>query len=289
MKIKALSTLLASIMITGTAFANSEIPNYKPSTENQVGRNVDHNEGDTYVNPTSFKSLSLADKNLRSLGRFKDSIGEEVGHAIIYGNQLTNVNEFYNTKKIYGNLKMHDNPITHLRGFQSLEEIRGSFHIYNTRIKKENLDGLLNLKSVGGDFIMGESTFKKDHYVDLRGLQSLEEVSNDFQLNKVKIKSLTPLNRLTRVGNLLDLSQTEIKDLSGIQNLKYVGDANLSGNPLVDISGLHTLEVEGHILIDKTVLNNPNFRGLRSSAWLCQPENANKFHPNGVQQQDVCG
>src|SRR5690554_378160 len=110
MKKKILSALLASILVTGTATASSEIENYKPSTQNQVGRNVDHNSGDTYVDPDRFKSLSLAEAQLRSLERYSDSISSEMGHIYIYGNQIPNVNVFLNTSVIHGNLVMHDNP-----------------------------------------------------------------------------------------------------------------------------------------------------------------------------------
>ncbi|WP_133155041.1 hypothetical protein [Billgrantia endophytica] len=289
MKKTILSTLLASMVITGTAVANPEIPNYKPSTENQVGRNVDHNNGDTYVDPENFKSLSLAEAQLRSLERYESDIGEHLGHVIIYGNQLTNVNEFIETRMIHGNLTLHDNPLQHIRGFQSLERIGGGLQLYNTRIQRESLDGFLSLKFIGGDILMGESTFKRNETVNIRGFRNLETVGNDFRLSGIKIESLSPLSNLSSVGNYFDLSNTGIKDVSGLQRLRYVSDMNLSGNPLMDISGLHRLEVEGHILIDKQAANNPNFRGLRPSAKLCQPGMAKHFHPDGATQDDVCG
>lgn len=289
MKKKILSALLASILVTGTATASSKIESYKPSTENQVGRNVDHNSGDTYVDPDRFKSLSLAEAQLRSLERYSDSISSEMGHVYIYGNQITNVNAFLNTSVIHGNLVMHDNPIEHLRGFQNVERIEGGLQLYNTRIQRENIDGFLNLKSVGSDIIMGKTTFRKGEVINLRGFQNLETVGNGFRLAGIKIQTLNPLSNLRHVGGHFDLSDTSITELNGLQNLRYANSINLSGNPLIDISGLHRLEVEGHILIDKQVINNPNFRGLRPSARLCQPEMAKHFHPSGATQADVCG
>ncbi|MCH4812840.1 hypothetical protein [Vreelandella neptunia] len=286
MKKTTILTMLGSTMITGTTFANPEIPNYKPTTVNQVGRYVDHNKGDTYVNPSLLKSISLARKNLQSLKLFEDDITEDMGHVIIYGNKLKNVNEFYGTKNIHGSLIMHDNEIENLDGFQQVENIGGGLHLYDNNLEC-NIDGLLNVETIGSDVIITDSAFRKCNEVDMRGFQKLKSVNNGLNLSGIKIKSSVKW-MIERVTGILELSNTGLTNTNLLQELKYAGDINLRGNNLNDISSLHEAEVEGHILIDKAVLNNPHFRGLRSSAKLCQTGQAKHFHPNGISQKEAC-
>lgn len=281
-----LSTLLLSTALTGTAVANQNIDNYQPSTANQVGRYVDHNDGDTYVNPNLYKSFSLAKGNLRSLKYYKDDITEEVGHVIAYGNRLKHFNEFVDTRIIRGDLKIHDNPVEHIYGFQNVEYVGGSIHMYETRIKKGGLDSFLKLKGIGGDFIISESTFKKDVEVDSRGIAELVNVGGELRLSGVKIKSSKQWK--LRTARKISMDNTGQRDASLLSEVREAVDINLKGNPLVDISDLYRAKIPGHILIDKSVGNNPNFRGMSSSAWLCQPENAKHFHPEGLQQEQAC-
>lgn len=259
----------------------------KPSTDNQVGRSVDHNIDDTYVNPDIFKSISVAEKGLRSFKHFENDIERKMGHIISYGNKIKNVDEFIDTDEIAGNLDIHNNTINNLNGFQNLEVIGGSFHLYNTRIKRNDLDGLLKLEKVGGDFIIDGKTFYQNENVNLRGLKSLEYVEDELRLEGVQVYSTEPLKNLRKAG-YINLKNTGITEIDGLQNVKEVADINLDGNNIIDINPLYKTKVKGHLLIDKRVASNPNFRKLRKGAWLCKPENAKHFHRNGITQEQAC-
>jgi hypothetical protein len=279
---------ITAIVMTATALASvsSFASNYQPSTDNQVGRNVDHNRGDTYVNPNLYKSLSVADGNLRSLKYYEDDITEEMGYVIAYGNNLKDFNEFIGTRVIHGDLKIHDNPLEHTYGFQNIEYVGGSIHMSDTRIQKGGLDGFLKVKGVGGDFIMSESTFKKDAEVDARGVAELVNIGGELRFSGIKITSSKQWK--LKKARKISMDNTGQRNASLLSNVRNVVDINLKGNPLIDISDLHRVEVEGHILIDKSVANNPNFRGMSSSALLCQSENTKHFHPEGLQQEQAC-
>ena len=284
---------ITAMMLTATALASvsSFASDYQPSTANQVGRYVDHNNNNaTVVNPNLYKSISVADRNLRSLERYKNHITKEMGHIIAYGNNIETFDELYGVEKIYGDFKIHDNPINNMRFCQTITHIGGSFDVYDTRIDREDMDGCLNLEYVGNNFMIGESAFPKGKEVDLRGLQGLKIVRNHFNVSGIRMKN----NNLDWARNLevvgyFNASNTGITNTYGLSGLRQAVDINLSQNPLVDLGGMEKVKIEGHIFIDKEVPNNPNFRGMKSSAWLCQEGNAKHFHPNGAKQEEVCG
>lgn len=283
---------ITAMMLTATALASvsSFASDYQPSTVNQVGRNVDHNNNNaTVVNPNLYKSISVADGNLRSLERYKDHITKEMGHIIAYGNNIETFDELYGVEKIYGDFKIHDNPVNNMRFCQTITHIGGSFDLYNTRIDREDIDGCLNLEYVGNNFMIGESAFPKGKEVDLKGLQSLKIVRNYFNISGIRLKNnnLDWAKNLEVVGHF-NASNTGITNTYGLSGLRQAVEINLSQNPLIDLGGMEKVKIEGYIFIDKEVPNKPNFRGMKSSAWLCQEGNAKHFHPNGAKQEEVC-
>lgn len=287
---KTLIALALLTTISGTAVANQNVENYQPSTDNQVGRNVDHNNNNaTVVNPNLYKSISVAVGNLRSLERYKDHITKEMGHIIAYGNNIETFDELYGVERIYGDFKIHDNPVNNMRFCQTITHIGGSFDLYNTRIDREDIDGCLNLEYVGNNFMIGESAFPEGKEVDLRGLQSLKIVRNYFNISGIRLKNnnLDWAKNLEVVGHF-NASNTGITNTYGLSGLRQAVEINLSQNPLIDLGGMEKVKIEGHIFIDKEVPNKPNFRGMKSSAWLCQPEKAKHFHPDGLQQEQAC-
>lgn len=254
------------------------------STENQLGRDYNIDSGTATVD-TRFTSYNFPEKNLRSLKTFKDKFSKQVGHLSFYGNNLSNVNEMFVIEYIDGNVSLHGNPLLNIDGMQNVVIINGSFYLYNNKL--EDLDGMLNVERVNGDLIIAKSAFRKDGQINTRGTHNLEYVGEDFQFSGIKMASLET-KKLRRVEGYFDLKNNNLKDLSGASNLRYANSVNLKGNPLIDISAIHNLEVEGYILIDEEVVNNPNFRGMRASAKLCKPENAKHFHPDGASQKQLC-
>ena len=128
----------------------------------------------------------------------------------------------------------------------------------------------------------------------IQSLDSLRRVGGTLELysNNLTDSDLEALSNLERVNNTLALGDNNLTNLSALSNLVYVGLLNIGNNPLEDIYGLRNVMTNtsdgARVEIPNSV--RPLSVKMPSSAWLCQPSNANEWWNDSsfISQVDAC-
>jgi hypothetical protein len=104
---------------------------------------------------------------------------------------------------------------------------RGSLEFTNTRLRE--VDGLTNLRSVGGDL----NFFRNWDLASLRGLWGLVNVGGNLMIHlDDSLETMDGLQQLRSVGGLAIHSNAILRSLEALQGLETVaGDLVITGNP----------------------------------------------------------
>ena len=144
--------------------------------------------------------------------------------------------------------------------------------LYVTETLLTDLTGLSALRAVAGDFTIGGVIPGCTKYpcasgnkalVSLAGLENLQSVRGEFEVDHSPIRSLAALTALRHVGKII-VSDTAVQDLRGLEGLQHVaGSVGIYTNTqLTSVSGLDNLETVGQVV---SLYGN---RRLRSIAAL---------------------
>lgn len=111
-----------------------------------------------------------------------------------------------------------------LHGLDSLTTIGTDLEIRNGYVLS-SLAGLDNLRSVGGHLIIRNNAAvnTQPKLKNLYGLEKLERVGGDFQIDERNMETLEGLSNLDFVGGNLDIRRGKIPDLRGLENLDTIG------------------------------------------------------------------
>lgn len=105
------------------------------------------------------------------------------------------INDYPNCTELNGGIFINGPDIENLNGFSNIRKIQGGLHISSTN-NLTSLNGLNNLDSIGGDFLLIATEF-----IDLYELKNLRKID----------------------GALLIESNNKLKNISGLSNLEFVG------------------------------------------------------------------
>lgn len=108
-----------------------------------------------------------------------------------------------------------------------------------------NLNGLKNLESIGGDLMI----FGNEKLADLDGLKKLESIGGGVTISdNDQLTSLEGLRNLTSVGNIITISGNDLlTNLAGLENMTAVnGDLDILSNDLLtSLAGLENITTVG--------------------------------------------
>ena len=145
---------------------------------------------------------------------------------------------------IEGNVQIEGDEINNLSGLSVLTAIEGRLRFYSCTAL-ENMSGLENLVSVGGDLVLYVWPGKTTSFTSLSGLDNLSTVGGNLELGGCeKLTDLSGLNKLSSVGGDLQIAGFQaLQNLSGLDALTSVGgDIWIGENPaLSSLSALGSL------------------------------------------------
>ncbi|NQT78134.1 MAG: T9SS type A sorting domain-containing protein [Bacteroidetes bacterium] len=154
-----------------------------------------------------------------------------------------------NCTEIEGFVHIFGDNIYNLNGLSVLTSIGGDFLIHETTLN--SLSGLENLTTVGGDASIYESTLNS-----LSGLDNLTTVGGDFWIGENgSLPYLNGLGNLTSIGGSFKIYWNSLSSLDGIDKLNNIGgDLNINrNNSLQSLSGLDSLEsIGGNLYIERS-------------------------------------
>lgn len=188
----------------------------------------------------------------------------------------------YPASVVYGNIILGHNGLDDIKGLSSLTSLKDLGSLILEGNDLSDVDALSNLTSVG--WTLG---LFNNQLTNVDGLSSLTTVNRSLFLGANKLTDVDGLSNLTYVGLRLRLGGNPLTNVDGLSNLNYVGGyLDLRYSPqLTDLSGLSGItHLGGEIRLDENMtITDP----ISSDAWLCQPEQADKFV--GSSQNEVCG
>jgi len=158
-------------------------------------------------------------------------------------------NDYPGCTEIEGNIEIKGADIINLEGLNSITNIAGNLSFYWNEILTE-LNGLENLKSIGGNLELGRS-----FALTLFGVNP-------------KLNSLSGLNNLSSIGgNLTLLINRSLTDLSGLEGLTTIsGNLSMVGNShLTNLSALSNMTTLGG---DFKVEYHATLTSLTGMEWL---------------------
>jgi len=176
-----------------------------------------------------------------------------MGNLVIKSNDnLLNINGLANLTSVGGDLRIYLNPmLENLSGLENLTYIPGNLEVgtfssnYVGNAILNSLSGLVNLDSIGGDFLI----YDNDVLETLSGPESLVSIGGSLQIQyNSALTTLTGLEGLTLIGNNLRIGgpfggNLVLSELTGLNNVTSIG-GNLEvqhNNELIDLSGLDNL------------------------------------------------
>jgi len=128
-----------------------------------------------------------------------------------------------------------------------------------------NLDSLIGLNRIRYNLEIRDNP----NLISLRGLDSIDFVSNFDIINNPSLLSLTGLNNLDSVYSFDFIGNNSIINLVGLDNLKYAYYFYITGNnSLVNFSGLSNLEKVGSTFLISNNNSLINFRGLNKLNFI---------------------
>nr|WP_295924195.1 T9SS type A sorting domain-containing protein [uncultured Dyadobacter sp.] len=139
-----------------------------------------------------------------------------------------------------GNVTINGNNITNLDGLSNVRNIGGNLNMGNNPLLAD-LDGLTNLSSIGGNLLLVDNPAM----TNLDGFASLAEIGGDvFLLGNASCTNFDGLSALLSIGgNLLITNNTSLTDISGLQNLDPstiggVAGLGIAGNPKLSVCNM---------------------------------------------------
>lgn len=198
-----------------------------------------------YGYPMNFDGLS-------SLTEIEESliIGGYSGNGNPY---LTDLLGLSQVERIGGDLEIQGtNMLTDLQGLEKIDSIFGDLYIRaygeGVEMSLENLEGLNNLKYVGGTMGLEYLSSLKNY----DGVESLEYVEEYLDLeNNPVVEDYDGFSSLRRAQSLDLIGAYKVQDLSGFKNLEYLEEELDIGDMdgLKDLSGLDKLSQIGHLFV----------------------------------------
>lgn len=182
--------------------------------------------------------LTIEGKQIVSLASLSNTIEEITGNLILNCESLQSVEGLSELKSIGGKFKISSCSfdLISLRGLNKLTLIGGDFEgIYDNCSSScciHSLEGLENLESIGGSFIIGHFFRAIESF---KGLNKLSIINGNFELGDVdKLKSFEGLENLKTIGGSLKViapssysssseSLTALKSFQGLSSLKSIG------------------------------------------------------------------
>ena len=147
---------------------------------------------------------------------------------------VENIDALQGLYEVDGNIEVIRNlSLVNLDGFQQLImvtgnlDIGGDFDPYLDLVNDnlENLDGLSNLKSVGGNFTLNFGDCCT--VVDISGLARLTTVGDGLRIYDMGVEGITsldPLNSLSSIGGTLGLQMNHLENVDGLSNVASIGE-----------------------------------------------------------------
>ena len=138
--------------------------------------------------------------------------------------------------EIEGNVLIEGDEINSLDGLSVLTAIGGRLRFYSCTAL-EDMAGLENLVSVGGDLDVYVWPGKTTSLTSLSGLENLTTVGGDLEINgSDTLLNCTGLNSLSTVGgNLLIAGNQSLTTLAGLDSLSAIGgDIWIGENPVLN-------------------------------------------------------
>lgn len=153
--------------------------------------------------------------------------------------------------------------IYNLDGLSQITKIHGSL-IFD--YVGADLKGLQNLEMIGADFEMEYCGFNS-----FVGLGNLESISGRFFLSRTNVSNLNGLGGLKSVGGAFYCKEmVDLKNLTGVENLTSIGSLFLSGGTpghsgLITLDGLQNLK---HVGGSIDVFSNPSLESIAALQFL---------------------
>jgi hypothetical protein len=249
---------------TGEGAFNATISNLEENSSYFIRAYATNSEGTVYGNEISFTTLEDAPKIFE--GDVYLETQEDVEN---FGNQgFTGIT---GSLTITG-LKYPD--VTDLNFLSDLESIGGSL-VLEDNYSLENLDGLQNILSLGGDFVLyyNGSTLK-----EIDGLNGLTEIGGNLKIwNNLDLENLDGLSNLTSLGGGISLrDNNSLVSISGIPGFQEInGDFEIHGNNLQNLDALENLKVvNGTLKLRETEIEDIsglyNLETVGGDFWIMQ-------------------
>lgn len=250
---KVLAICLISILFVACSSDDSATPEEENEQEEMNTENVF--EGDVIL-------INQAEVDAFVLNNYTEVNGSlQIGENIFNEpNNIDNISGFVTLTKVTGDFKFLNNRVANLNGFNNLQSINGSVEIaYNNELIEIN--ALSNLTLVGGDFFISSQEL-----INFDGLSGLTEIPGNFRLGYIlglpKLTNIQGLSNLVIVGNL-EISGTQLVNLSGLENItQTIGSVLITENDaLINVEGLNNLTDIG---VDLYIRNNPMLKQINS-------------------------
>lgn len=175
------------------------------------------------------------------------------GDYIIYNQKQLNDLGSKQKEIIRGDLLISG--VKDLTPLKKLTEIKGdliiSFEHYDNphyNLDLKSLDGLNNLKTIGGDL-----SIKNTSLSNLKGLDNLSNIKGEIEINRnERLKTLIGLEQLKSVNGVSISWNKSLTSLRGLDNLTWLNDLYISSNDLlISLNHLTNLESINKIYINK--------------------------------------
>lgn len=169
--------------------------------------------------------------------------------SIFSNASLTSLAEFKNLTSIEGNLSLDSNyNLAEFVGFSSLTSVGGNLYIGDSVFT--NLDGFVNLKSIGGLLSISFTYYLNN----LDGLSNLEFIGSQITIsNNERLNNIDALESLTSTISELRVSYNPLlQNISGLQNINVKDKLRITNNALLsNIEGLLRISNLFSILISR--------------------------------------
>lgn len=163
-------------------------------------------------------------------------------------------------ENIGGDLSIVNTYLQSLNGLDNLKKVGGNFYIQQGNNFIENFNGLSSLDTIGGDisyFGSGVITFE--------GLENLKHIGGNLDVNyNSRIENFMGLNGLTTIGGRFNSYQnSDLISLEGLENLSSIGgDLFFMETLFTNLDPLQSLNFVGSDIRIKSIYNLTSIEGL---------------------------
>jgi hypothetical protein len=167
------------------------------------------------------------------------------------GGDLTNYPGLTQLDSISGSVVCDECEITSFAGLSALKYVGGSVRIDEPHDILTDLYGLTNLSHIGGSLTLLEC----GDLISTNGIANLNSVN---QVRIIECDNLVNIVGFDDIDSLawgLYIEETSLTNLNGFNNLKFIGNLEISENPMLNnLIGLSSvLTVDGYIEIDDNI------------------------------------